>query len=643
MTLQQELTQIAEQEKLKSGFKGEIMLIPNNAKPNFSGSIDTLTLSKVKVAYNPEFEEESEEIKKAIPRTNPVEDTVESIIMHEINHRGRIALGQKGCPRNINLHAECILEPIAEALRKKGIPNAVIDLSTMQRMYDYMANMFEDWIDDAENESAERYIGKWLFYHDVGRHTEKEKYPPLYEAFVNLELLTADVDGYAKELVEKHITNDKKASMAVSNFLNRSGLSRLKRKISLQHGNDGVQGVLIQTEYGKILNHITDEKNWPELAKLFAEEFSELIERPATPEMFLPLMGKDEFGGEMRSPETKMRLVWKKYAESCGEKGREKNGEQDGKDKEEKPGCFTPPAYMENNDALHHVYRMLAKKMQFKIEASAESEKMPILYTGIREFDPKKDRGKKIRIFRDEDGRRSLGVGRDPYEKDAAYHKSPGGIPEAKMIFLDVSDSTRHASGCPYSGCGGGCMGKIMNPWAAKNGQWGDKSIYHQELEAWYGFQELCRRKGSLKRTKTRLGVFSSSSSWGENIDEAVKTALEPQFGSTYIQKEDIDYLFEGNGNLIVMMSDGEISNWDEWYRNPEMENDKKIKKPGIKFSEAFIEGAKKHYFAYLQFGAPNKVSESIKKAGLEAVYVLGQSAAELVVKFANPVLSGLK
>ena len=112
---------------------------------------------------------------------------------------------------------------------------------------------------------------------------------------------------------------------------------------------------------------------------------------------------------------------------------------------------------------------------------------------------------------------------------------------------------------------------------------------------------------------------------------DAKRTALTPEFHGTTIHKQDVDELFSGSGNLIIMMSDGEISSWGERY-------DK-----NYTIGEKFIEMAKKHHFAYLQFGGANSVSGHMEEEGLYVQYDTGENAAKLVFDFVNPVLARYK
>lgn len=600
----QTLQKIAEEETIKRQFNGEIRVEESTEKPNFAGQIDTLTLSKIKVQYNPEYEEEAniEDLEKQLG-IKPLEEAVRSIAEHEVNHKGGGEL--TGCPRNIELHAETILEPIAEVLAKKSIPNT-INPTTGQTLYDYFTNLLEDFIDNTERAMAEKSTGTWLFYRDVGNHSEQ--YTKLYTAFV-LSQLWCFGDQEARRLIKPFITKDKKASKAVKNFLERTKLTTKDQTKTLAGFLENTE---IKTSEGltelsndykqKIISYITDEKNWPEMSRIFAEEFSELIEPSG--EIFLPLMGRNEFEEEMKNPETRMKLAWKKYSEPKNEK---KKGTGT------KP-AFAPPAYMDSFEALDYVYQKLARNLEIKAKAHTRSEKMEIMRYGRKLFDPRKDRGQKIKPYI-KDGKVELGTGEHPYEIDIAYHNRPTGLPGIQFVLCDTSSSMQEEL---KEG------GRVMNPWAEEIMQWTDTSKYHYALTAWYGLLDLLKKHGTLKSTNVKFANFSTQTYSARNLQEAKKLALSPQFGNTQICMDSIKDIFSRTGMLTITMSDGNIQNWDS------------IKKE-------FIARAKKNHYFHIQIGNQRNEPDfckDLKKEGLPVIYDDGRNLATIVAQITTPLIT---
>ena len=69
-------------------------------------------MSKIKVAFNPEYAKKKENEGKT-------EHTVKSITRHEINHKGY--KGFNGCPRTTENHAGKIMEPISTILESTPV------------------------------------------------------------------------------------------------------------------------------------------------------------------------------------------------------------------------------------------------------------------------------------------------------------------------------------------------------------------------------------------------------------------------------------------------------------------------------------------------------------------------------------------
>ena len=151
------------------------------------------------------------------------------------------------------------------------------------------------------------------------------------------------------------------------------------------------------------------------------------------------------------------------------------------------------------------------------------------------------------------------------------------------------------------------------------------------------GLLELFRKNGTLKKTSIRLFSFSTGISYAQNIDEAEKQALNPEFGGTQLTKESIDKLFAGRNSLVYTMSDGYISNWANKVKEPE-ENEDPNKLPTI--GQYFIEKARGHTFFHLQFGEENKMSEDLSNAGLVVVYDKGEKTPEMLIDITQGPIS---
>ena len=77
---------------------------------------------------------------------------------------------------------------------------------------------------------------------------------------------------------------------------------------------------------------------------------------------------------------------------------------------------------------------------------------------------------------------------------------------------------------------------------------WGDKSRYHFALLGWYGLIEYLKQNHLLAQQNVSLGNFSDETVLAKGLLESKKLALNPQFGSTYL---DIDKVIRTIAGLV--------------------------------------------------------------------------------------------
>jgi len=152
-----------------------------------------------------------------------------------------------------------------------------------------------------------------------------------------------------------------------------------------------------------------------------------------------------------------------------------------------------------------------------------------------------------------------------------------------------------------------------MNPWAKEDMQWKDTSIYHQELMCFFGLCELFRRKGTLKNSNVKLGVFSTNTRLAKNLSESERYALQPSFQGTKFDKDTLSKIFQGRNCLVYTISDGEISNWNS-------------------IKDYVITQAKNHHYFHLQIGGESQMYKDIKKAGLKTILDDGQNSPSILI-----------
>jgi hypothetical protein len=565
-SLNQILRQIVNTEKFKGGFNYPVELVEKDVKPHIKGGT-SLKLKEIEIVYNPNYKE-----KEKLPII------IRDVTRHEINHHGY--KGFYGCPKNVDNHFEKFLQPIAEVLLPKGYG---------QQDVHYVANALEDIILHTDLHKKFNLEGIKEFYKDVGE--TYKGYTPFYEAFVKLNMFLWGNKKQKREL-QKFYKHEKKITEVLQNFLERTGIKNMKDENGFY-------------DKEKIREYLVNENNWEKTARIFAEEFSKLMQ----PGYALPICNhtgagtkgredenpEDEgnpFDKEVEEKDFKQKVVLKHYL---------KNKDKTEEATEEKPFIT------DNFEYLDLLYEALAKKLKIKAKAQTESKKFVITAFGKEPYDPYKHKPRRL-CFGIYEGKITLMKKKHPYYINIEVKKGVKGIPECRYVFLDTSGSMEKDPN------GGNNIGNT------KLIPWGDNSKYHYALLGWYGLLKYLRDIGQLKRTNIALYNFSGVTLAGKGLKEAKRVALNPQFGGTYIDKEAVKETFKGRNNLILTISDGYIGNWDE-------------------IREEFIKGAKNNYFCHIQIGNRNNFTKDLEKNGLNVVYVKGnEDLYKAVIDFSRTI-----
>jgi hypothetical protein len=612
-----QLEQIANTEVRDSRFPGTVSIQERKIMENgsFAASVFHQT-NKIEEQYNPEYEE------KKPGKTGTV---IKSITRHEIKHIKDERHPRGACPRTIDTHIE-LYNVATDVLFPKGYTGNDVQ---------YIVNAFEDVVVNVNEAHDFNNEGMVRFYEDQFEATQnkaklakskaklantKEKSKgssTFYEAFVKLQ--QAINQNKNKKMLNRFYMHDKEVKRTLDNFFQNSGLNQYKTNITVK----GKEVTIRDRE--AILDYINNEKNWKGLVKIFCEEFSRLM----TPGYAMPIPGLSGSGTKGRENEEKNKEDNKKdsNAESEKENKNEKKKDSDSK-KSKKDGAIawgqleggnafdkqmkdpetrkdlawkefregkSPPKWQDYFEALDGVYEKLARRLNFKVEDFTNSTKMPIMYYGKKEFDPSRDRSRKLTFGFDDAGKISLKKRKWHEDIPLEYKVSNKGFPEIRFVLLDTSGSMESSPD--------------MNDEVGdkKFIPWGTNSKYHYALLGWYGFVEYLKRNHLLKKTNVSLANFSDSTILANGLDEAKKIALKPQFQNTKIDENVIKKMFDNRDMLMFTISDGHIDNW-------------------YKIGKKFIENAKKHKYFHLQIGDPNNFSEALENNGFPVYYIKGDN-----------------
>jgi len=550
--------EIASESRARNKFSGTLKIEAENQTPCFSGLIKEL--KEASVSYNPSYP------LHRVPIRDAFSLTLEAVVEHELTHR--MDLFQRGCPKEEHLDIDNVLTPISVVLKNKGFPNVPCGKQG-HTLYTYFANLFEDYIDNTIVSDNRGSQGIFLLYDDMAYH--HGEMGELFEGFLKLQAMTFP-DKSGVSMLLPYFKQSERAKKAVRNFLTRTKLLDVPRP--------------------QRADYLSAPEKWKELSTVFAEEFSQLVDKKNLQGSYFPVFGGNDFAS-LDSEETQMGLVLKAY----GKKGSE----------------FSPPPFIEDNQALRFLYRKFAKQIDMKVNSYSVETKRIISHVGRRQFDFEKDPLERLKYGLSTSGEIQAQIGKHPVEVRSRYQVSAGNFPEVRVGLLDCSGSTKRPL---KSG------GKIMNPWASEKNQWTDTSIFHQELLCQFGLYELFRRRGTLKEANVRGGVFSDTTRMGKNLDESETIALQPEFGGTSFSEKSLDNLFKGKGSLVYTISDGEIGNWDE-------------------VKERFIQGAKQHHYFHLQIGEKTQMYEDLKEAGLMSILDDGKNSAKILIDITQREIYG--
>lgn len=552
--------EIVQRARARNNFKGEIIAKSKQQKPCFSGVIKNLR--RINIEYNPSYPLHQ------VPFNDAFDSALEAVVNHEIIHKGDG--NGRGCPKSEKYDLNNILLPISTTLKSKGFPNVPIG-DQGHTLYTYFANLFEDFIDNniiSENNPK----GIFLVYDDMAQHDKNIS--DLFEGFIKLQAMSfPKKEGVS--LMLNHFKQSEKAKSAVKNYLARTKILEIPREQ--------------RTDF------LSNPENWNELSKIFAEEFSKLIDLSDLNKSYFCLFGGNDFS-RLNDEEVQMEIAIEAY----GKRGNK----------------FEPPSFMDENLALLSLYKQLAKKIEMKVNSYSVETKRPVSHVSRRKFDFEKDNIERIVFGINDKGKIEAQIGNYPLEVISRYQISAGSFPEVRVGLLDCSSSTQISINRE--------QGKIMNPWAEEKRQWTDTSIYHHELLCFFGLCELFRRRGTLKDSNVKLGVFSNETRMAKDLRESEKLVLQPSFGGTQFNKQAIEEIFKGKGSLVYTISDGEIYNWNS-------------------VKNIFIEKAKEHNFFHLQIGGESQMYKDLKAAGLKAIIDDGTNSAKLLIDLTQQSVYGVK
>ena len=210
-------------------------------------------------------DEETKRYLEKIASEDPLETIAFDMVYHGCGHRELHRTGL-GCPYSVENHDK-ILDGVARALKEKGKSRITLMAPDGQAitLEHYLANAFEDILDNVNARRYTRHAGQILFWNNEGLEGETENYLEFYEAFVKINL---GMFGRAEDatLLRRFFSDSDKVRKAVKDF-------RDYLKMELETNN------LTRThEKSKQFEKLFNQEKWNEYAYRFALATADLIE-----------------------------------------------------------------------------------------------------------------------------------------------------------------------------------------------------------------------------------------------------------------------------------------------------------------------------------------------------------------------------
>jgi len=485
-----------------------------------------------------------------------VADALETIatdlLFHGCGHRELPTYSGLGCPHTVNDH-DRIKDGIAQALKEKGKTG----------LESYLANAFEDIIDNVNVRRHTPSVGQILFWNQQGLEQEDGKFPAFYEAFVklNLTLMGSVADA---SLLRRFYTNDEPVQKAVQQF-----------KAYLQ-GKFGMSTVVQAWQKEMLAKKLFDRSSWKEMAYQFALATADLLDPLQQLALCfgLPADG-NPFDQEMKLPGTQEELAEGRYQAGEG-----------------------PSAHTDSLLQLDALYRKISRAIPVQTSEYTQSSGIPLVRYGKR--NPREDETIQLRKIKgigfDEQGNLGLKLARHELQHPAQYKVHPRKFPKLKIALVDTSGSM---AGSPDNDRNVGDTSFIP---------WGDRSKYHFALKGIYGIDNFLERQGIAPYVQSEVisfsgGMQTSGRGMFRHEEERRLLLRKPSGGTSLtaaiLQDSAAEKCF------LVSISDGDISNWS---------SEREAYKRAIEHAD----------YCHIHIGPPNTFTQDLESWGFPVKYVKG-------------------
>lgn len=520
-----------------------------------------------------------EETRKYVQKcltADPVETVAMDMLYHGCGHRELPTYTRMGCPYEVKNH-DSILDGIAQALKEKK----------KSGLESYVANAFEDVLDNVNARVHTPHIGLILFWNTEGLESETKKYPAFYEAFVkiNLAMMGSVADA---TLLKRFWTNDSKVQTAVRQFKDH-----LKQTLE-------VFSIVELYEDADFVKKLFNVSTWREMAYQFAVATADLLEdQPSMRLCFGLPADENPFDKEMKLPGTQEDLAEGRYKAGMG------------------VSQHTDPLLQ-----LDALYRKISRAIPVQTSEYTKASGIPLVFHGRRT--PREDETITLQRVRgigfDEEGELTLKVARHEIKHPAHYKFHPRKFPKLKVALIDTSGSMGYNANNEADSAG-----SPLNIGDISFIPWGDKSKYHFALKGLYGIDNFLERQGIANYVESEVITFSSattSTGRGKLGNEQERRALLCKPAGRTVLNPTI--LESDESYFLVSISDGEVENWTGWHKRPNPNGSTPEEKGGITIRDAYRKAIENKEYCHIHIGTANQFTQDLEGWGVPVKYVRG-------------------
>ncbi|HLD00376.1 MAG TPA: hypothetical protein VJC39_01395 [Candidatus Nanoarchaeia archaeon] len=656
MTTTQSLEVVLKQMMVNQEFFRDLKLTETDK--DTSAGID-LSTHLITINYNPNWAEKFMDRKldhylqkRNISLENTVHVLLRDLMNHEIGHRGR----KQGCPEDYKTLSENFLKPIQQVLKTNN-----------KDLLSYAVNIVTDIINNTmikkfDQEGGETSLaGFYLFYHEQGKKNTGDKFSPLYEIFVRLNLYFNGEEP-EKKLLDHNFSYDPKINTALKNFLDRTGVSSL---------NDEYFG-----DRKSRRDYLADRDHWENISRIFAEEILPLLDKPEVPPEKLPGSGggsnTEGYSDSGSAPSSEDNSSSDGSGSSTGEdqdknpnpknnssgpgkkqedtKPNPSSGDEPGEDladilnrelgdqfkgrdgfsqelndkKNQKTllrgrKAGSGPGWMTNSEYLIAYYELLASDKVFELTTPpVEGKNYPLIEIGERTFEFDSDDASEISglTFNFEDRNFDLATNEFKYPVQAKVKDNLIDRPDIVFCLMDTSSSMllNMPEGEP--------LGETVNSKTSQGNVWQLNSKYHVSLVAYFMIAQKLKDLG-VYDSDAYFANFSYDTVLSRGLRNSLAEALHPQFGGTRIDLSKVEKLIQKKNTLIFSISDGEIENWPE-------------------ISNQMITAGKYNPVFHVQIGDHSQYSHRLMKEGVMVKLVKSEKDLyDFVMDLTNKIYGG--